>query len=53
MSKGRFSRPQQQGQTKLSLSHEELSLLLSGIDLLQTRRKPWHRVVTSDPEFSA
>lgn len=53
LSKGRFSWPQQQGQTKLSLSHEELSLLLSGIDLLQIRRKPWHRLVTSDRDLSA
>jgi hypothetical protein len=26
------------------LSHEELTLLLGGIDLAQTRRRPWHRV---------
>jgi transposase len=30
---------------KIVLSHEELTLLLGGIDLKQTSRRPWHRRV--------
>lgn len=45
LEKGRFAWPQAEGeQPKLLLSQEELGLLLGGIDLLQTRRRPWHRV---------
>jgi hypothetical protein len=49
LEKGRFSWPQA-GDTpgKVVLSHEELTLLLSGIDLAQTQRKPWYRKVTSE-----
>ncbi len=53
LSKGRFSWPQPEGQVNVTLRHDELSLLLSGIDLLQTRRKPWHRVVTREQNISA
>ncbi len=28
---------------KIVLSHEELALLLGGIDLTQTRSRKWHR----------
>jgi len=28
---------------RVTLSHEELSLLLGGIDLTRTRRKDWYR----------
>jgi hypothetical protein len=31
-------------ESSVSLSHEELMLLLGGIDLTQTRRRAWHRV---------
>jgi hypothetical protein len=34
-------------QPKVLLNHEELTLLLGGIDLSQTRRRQWHRVITS------
>ncbi len=34
-------------ETKMILSHEELMLLLGGIDLTQTRRRAWHRVSRS------
>jgi hypothetical protein len=30
---------------KILLSHEELTLLLGGIDLKQTSRRAWHRKV--------
>jgi transposase len=46
LEKGRFSWPAQaQEQTRVVLSHEELSLLLGGIELSQTRRKNWYREV--------
>ena len=31
------------GETRIVLSHEELALLVGGIDLRQTRRRAWHR----------
>ena len=49
LEKGRFSWPQAgDAQGKVVLSHEELTLLLSGIDLAQTQRKRWYRKVTSE-----
>lgn len=33
---------------KVVLSHEELSLLLGGIDLAKTRHKRWHRKASPD-----
>ena len=45
LEKGRFRWPEAQAEeSKLVLSHEELTLLLGGIDLTQTRRRAWHRV---------
>jgi hypothetical protein len=35
------------------LSHHELTLLLDGIDLAQTRRRPWHRVSTATEQKTA
>jgi transposase len=44
LEKGRFSWPSEDDQqTGVILSHEELSLLLGGIDLTRTRRKNWYR----------
>jgi len=44
LERGRFSWPQAVDQgTKLSISAEELALLLGGIDLINTRRKGWWR----------
>ena len=44
LERGRFSWPQQGDQSdRVTLSHEELSLLLGGIDLTRTRRKDWYR----------
>jgi len=31
------------GQTKIVLSHEEMALLLGGIDLVGSRRRSWFR----------
>jgi transposase len=35
-------------QRKVVLSHEELTMLLGGIDLLQTRQRKWYRKPHSD-----
>ena len=48
LEKGRFRWPEAAGsEAKVSFSHEELMLLLGGIDLTQTRRRPWHRISSS------
>jgi transposase len=45
LEKGRFRWPEAASEeAKVTLSHEELALLLGGIDLAQTRRRAWHRV---------
>jgi len=45
LERGRFSWPSvsSETETKVLLSHEELALLLGGIDLSRTRRKRWYR----------
>ena len=44
LEKGRFSWPLAgEESARVMLSHEELSLLLGGIDLTRTRRKDWYR----------
>ena len=44
LSKGRFRWPEPQtGAVKVVLSHEELAMLLGGIDFSQTRQRPWYR----------
>lgn len=44
LQKGRFSWPSEdQEQVRVSLSHEELALLLGGIEVGRTRRKNWYR----------
>ena len=44
LEKGRFSWPGGGEQsTRVTLTHEELSLLLGGIELTRTRRKNWYR----------
>ena len=49
LEKGCFRWPQAgDTQGKVVLSHEELALLLGGIDLAQTRRRPWYRQVTKN-----
>jgi len=45
LEKGRLRWPEADAEgNKVTLSHEELMLLLGGIDLAQTSRRPWHRV---------
>jgi transposase len=45
LEKGRFRWPAVGNeQTKVLLSQEELTLLVGGIDLLQTKTRGWHRV---------
>jgi transposase len=45
LEKGRFTWPQSgDAHGKVVLSHEELSLLLGGIDLAKTKRKRWYRI---------
>lgn len=44
LEQGRFRWPEAVGgQPKVVLSHEELALLVGGIDLAQTRRRAWYR----------
>ena len=51
LEKGRFRWPEAAGgQARVALSHEELALLLGGIDLAGSRRRRWHRIVTPDGE---
>jgi transposase len=52
--KGRFSWIESgDAQGKVVLSHEELSLLIGGIDLRQTKRKPWYRKVNDTGDAAA
>lgn len=49
LEKGRFCWPgAASGQVKVVLGHEELALLLGGIDLAETRRRRWYRNLTPD-----
>ena len=44
LEKGKFRWPEVSGdQNKVQLSHEELALLLGGIDLRQAQRRRWYR----------
>ena len=44
LEKGRFRWPATEGsELKVVLSHEELALLVGGIDLVATRRRRWYR----------
>jgi transposase len=44
LERGRFRWPgAEQGQAKMVLSHEELALLLGGIDLATSKRRAWFR----------
>lgn len=47
LERGRFRWPEANAEVKIVLTHEELGLLLGGIDLAQMRRRPWHRVSTA------
>jgi transposase len=49
LEKGRFRWPESaSGQAKVVLSHEELALLLGGIDLAQTKHRRWYRTLSQD-----
>jgi transposase len=51
LERGRFSWPLAgDGSDRVTLSHEELSLLLGGIDLTRTRRKEWYRKTVPESE---
>ena len=54
LERGRFRWPAaEQGQTKVVLSHEELALLLGGIDLATSKRRAWFRKVVGEPGETA
>ena len=54
LEKGCFRWPQSgDADGKVVLSHEELALLLGGIDLAQTQHRPWYRRVTRDVRSNA
>ncbi len=47
LERGRFRWPEAAaGEMKVTLSQEELGLLLGGIDLTQTRRREWYRALS-------
>ena len=53
LERGRFAwPPAAAGQTKVVLSHEELALLLGGIDLAASKRRAWFRRVVGEAENS-
>jgi transposase len=45
--------PSGDAQGKVVLSHEELSLLLGGIDLAKTKSKRWYRKVNAEGDAAA
>ena len=54
LEKGRFHWPEVvDGQPRIVLSHEELALLVGGIDLAQTRRRRWYRNMTLSEQKDA
>jgi transposase len=53
LEKGRFRWPEAaSGETRVTLSHEELALLVGGIDLAAARPRRWYRQVTLTEEKS-
>jgi len=51
LEKGRFRWPEMnQNQLKVSLTQEELTLLLAGIDLRQTKPRKWYRATPGEGE---
>lgn len=54
LEKGRFCWPAASpDMIKVTLTHEELALLLGGIDLRQTRRRPWYRQPAQEEQIGA
>jgi len=53
LERGRFSWPQEETQgDRVRLTHEELTLLLGGIDLERTRAKNWYRYEEKNLEIT-
>jgi len=53
LEKGRFHWPAADAATaRVALTHEELALLLGGIDLTTTRRRRWYRAPERHDEFT-
>ena len=51
LERGRFRWPEiRAGETKVTLTHEELTLLLGGIDLASTRRRAWYRTSAAEAQ---
>lgn len=51
LERGRFRWPEiRAGEMKVTLTHEELALLLGGIDLASTRWRAWYRASAADAE---
>jgi transposase len=51
LEKGRFRWPAAKPeQARVTLTHEELTLLLGGIDLRQTRQRKWYRTLSQGEE---
>jgi len=49
LERGRFRWPRAEaGQTKIVLSHEEMAMLVGGIDLAGSRRRAWFRKIVGD-----
>ena len=54
LEKGRFHWPETGGgEAKVVLSHEELALLLGGIDLAQAASRPWYRRAAAAEQSSS
>jgi transposase len=54
LEKGRFRWPNiGVGETKITLTSEELALLLGGIDLASTRRRAWYRSSAGEAQKSS
>ena len=54
LERGRFRWPAAEtGQTKVVLSHEEMALLLGGIDLAGSKRRAWFRKVIGEESTTA
>ena len=54
LERGRFRWPAAEtGQTKVVLSHEEMALLLGGIDLAGSKRRAWFRKVIGEDSTTA
>jgi transposase len=43
LEEGRFRWPEATGEDRIAMSHEELTLLLNGIDLDRVKRRRWYR----------